>query len=303
MNTTKTRRMVRLEEKRPPYATLRSLGVGVEHFPRYQEIGDMHLHEFVEMNVIVSGRGRQRIEDQWYEMQRGRLSVIHYDQAHAMIGDARGLEIINVYLDPGVFPLPNLPDRLRRVLPMIVPLHREFRHQRNRLISFALQDPETPIALLRILERELRCRPVGYRQAVRHYMALFFIECCRQYLSAGGSETATEISISPGVERLRRHLNTHFMEAVTLDALADLAGYSPAHLCRMFKRCTGRSVFDYIKQRRIERAMVLLRSTREKVLAVAFESGFGDVSHFNRTFRKMVGVSPGVYRKKWHTEE
>jgi AraC-like DNA-binding protein len=308
MGKTKRRRSISRDQRdRPAFESLRTLGVGVELFPHYQTVGGMHEHDFVEMNLIAAGRGRQRIEDQWYDIERGWLSVIHYDQAHALVGAPDGLEIINVYLDPGVFPLPELPDRLQRVLPAVVPLHPEFRHRQNRLVAFALAEPETPISLLRLLERELRTQPAGYRQAVQNYMTLFLTECCRQYLQTCPNEEDAEPVLPPSastsIERMRRHLDAHFTEPLKLGDLADRAGCSPTHLCRLFRAYTGRSVFGYLKQRRIERAMLLLRSTRKKVLAIAFDSGFFDLSHFNRTFRNVIGVSPRAYRNQWRTDE
>ncbi len=308
MVKTKTRYSIPMDLRDGPgFESLRTLGVGVEYFPQYLTAGEMHEHDFVEMNVIVSGRGRQQIEDQWYDIERGWLSVIHYDQGHAIIGVPDGLEIINVYLNPGVFPLPELPDHLGCVLPRIVPLHPEFRHRQNRLVSFALTEPETTISLLRLLERELRTQPAGYRQAVQNYMTLFLMECCREYLqicpNRDDDETALISSNSTNMERVRRYLDAHFTKPLLLSNLAGWAGCSPTHLCRSFKAYTGRSVFSYLKQRRIERAMLLLRSTREKVLSIALQSGYADLSHFNRTFHDVIGVSPRAYRNQWQKNE
>jgi len=288
---------------RKVFGALRKLGVGVEHWSCYRTAGRMHEHDFVEMNIIVSGRGRQRIEDNWYDIERGWLSVIHYDQAHAVIGKGDGLEIVNVYLDPGVFPLPLLTPDLSRVLPIVVPLHPEFRNRQNRVVSFMLADVQTPVTLLRCLERELMTQPPGYCQAIQNYMTLFLMECCRQYVLAHPQDADEGLSspglASAGMERVRRYLDSKFSEPLTLGGLAAWAGCNPAHLCRSFKAYTGRSVFGYLKQRRVERAMLLLRSTPDKVLSVAMQSGFADLSHFNRTFRDVIGLSPRAYRDKW----
>jgi AraC-like DNA-binding protein len=291
------------DRQRPAGEWLEQFGVAVEYFPHYQTVGERHGHNFVEMNVILSGHGRQQIEERWYPMQRGCVSVIHYDQSHALICDTDELELLNVYLDPGVFPLPRLSKPLQHILPAIVPLHREFRHQQNRIILFQLRDPQPPITLLKLILRELEGHFAGSPRAIRHYVELFLIECCRQYRP--GDEQVPPRSSGPSemtaarMERVRRYLDVHFDRPVSLEELAEQGQCCESHLCRVFKQYTGRSTSDYLKHRRIERAMVLLRSTNEKILTVALQSGFGDLSHFNRTFKQIVGHSPRQYRQQW----
>ena len=54
---------------------------------------------------------------------------------------------------------------------------------------------------------------------------------------------------------------------------------------------------DPATERRLQAAMLALRSTDDKVLAIALDCGFRDLSHFNRKFRDLVGVSPTAYRR------
>jgi AraC-like DNA-binding protein len=79
--------------------------------------------------------------------------------------------------------------------------------------------------------------------------------------------------------------------------LARFAGVSPAHLCRAFKNYSGKNLFDYLLERRLQAAMLALRGTDEKILSVALDSGFHDVAYFNRRFKQIVGRTPGEYRK------
>jgi AraC-like DNA-binding protein len=67
-------------------------------------------------------------------------------------------------------------------------------------------------------------------------------------------------------------------------------------LCRSFKTYTGKRVFDYLIERRIQAAMVALRGSDEKVLSIAMNTGFRDLAYFNRKFKQLVGVTPTAYR-------
>lgn len=83
---------------------------------------------------------------------------------------------------------------------------------------------------------------------------------------------------------------------VTLGDLAQEARLSPYHFLRTFERLTGLTPHQYVLRTRLREAAVRLAVEREKVLDIAFDCGFGDVSNFNRVFRSEFGVSPRMYR-------
>ena len=80
-------------------------------------------------------------------------------------------------------------------------------------------------------------------------------------------------------------------------ALADLVAFSKSHFSRAFKRSLGLPPMAYVATRRVERAKVMIASTREQLTQIALACGFADQSHLNRSFRRMVGVSPGRWRR------
>jgi AraC-like DNA-binding protein len=84
---------------------------------------------------------------------------------------------------------------------------------------------------------------------------------------------------------------------VSIERLAEIANYSPAHFRRLFLKMMGQSPSDYIVNVRINNAKVLLKTTGMRISDIAVEVGFFDHSHFIRTFKKLVGVTPAEYRK------
>lgn len=89
----------------------------------------------------------------------------------------------------------------------------------------------------------------------------------------------------------------HHCEArLTLASLAREAGLSPYHFLRVFEYLTGVTPHQYILRKRLRNAAVRLLSHSPKVLDVALDCGFGDVSNFNRAFRAEFGVSPRCFR-------
>jgi AraC-like DNA-binding protein len=80
--------------------------------------------------------------------------------------------------------------------------------------------------------------------------------------------------------------------ALGLGGLAREAGLSPYHFLRTFERLTGITPHQYVRRARLRGAASRLAVEHEKVLDIAYDCGFGDVSNFNRAFRTEFGVSP-----------
>jgi AraC-like DNA-binding protein len=84
---------------------------------------------------------------------------------------------------------------------------------------------------------------------------------------------------------------------LTVAQLAREARLSPYHFLRTFHRLTGLTPHQYVRRVRLREAAARLALGSAPVLDVALDSGFGDVSNFNRAFRVEFGVSPRVYRR------
>ena len=82
-----------------------------------------------------------------------------------------------------------------------------------------------------------------------------------------------------------------------LSRLAREARLSPYHFLRTFQSVTGVTPHQYLLRLRLQRAAITLRTEPTKVVDIALESGFGDVSNFNRNFRAEFGVSPRAWRR------
>src|SRR3546814_13632628 len=88
-----------------------------------------------------------------------------------------------------------------------------------------------------------------------------------------------------------------FCRPHSLESLAETAGVHPVHLAREFHRRFGCTVGHYIRQRRIEFACHRLTASRDPLSEIAVEAGFADQSHLTNTFRRLVGMPPGRFRR------
>jgi AraC family transcriptional regulator len=98
------------------------------------------------------------------------------------------------------------------------------------------------------------------------------------------------------VTRTVRMIERHPDAGLTLGSLAREAGLSPYHFLRTFERLTGVTPHKYVLRARLREAAMRLSAEPARVLDIALDCGFGDVSNFNHAFRAEFGVSPRVYR-------
>jgi AraC family transcriptional regulator len=100
------------------------------------------------------------------------------------------------------------------------------------------------------------------------------------------------------VARVLRRIDNDLAAPCDVSELAREARLSPYHFLRTFQAVTGVTPHQYLLRLRLQRAAVRLRNEPDKIVDIALECGFGDVSNFNRTFRTEFGVSPRTWRSQ-----
>jgi len=78
--------------------------------------------------------------------------------------------------------------------------------------------------------------------------------------------------------------------------LVEVAGRHPAHISRAFRRYFGKSITQFVRERRLQRAAELLRNEEAPLAQIALECGFCDQSHFTNVFRHYAGITPSRIR-------
>lgn len=84
---------------------------------------------------------------------------------------------------------------------------------------------------------------------------------------------------------------------IELAAIAGAAGVHPVTLARSFRRVHGCTIGEYIRRRRVERAIEQLRVSPSSLAEIALHNGFADQSHFSNVFRRYTGVTPSQFRR------
>lgn len=100
------------------------------------------------------------------------------------------------------------------------------------------------------------------------------------------------------IEKIISYINKKYTEDITLNDISSFAAMNPSAFCRYFKGNTGKTLIEYIVDMRIGYACKLLANDRFNISQISIECGFESIIHFNRCFKRNMGVTPTEYRKK-----
>ena len=102
---------------------------------------------------------------------------------------------------------------------------------------------------------------------------------------------------SPIVQKVIVTIDADLSADLSLSTLAEKQNVSAGYLCTLFKRETGKTLIEYIREKRISHACHLLATTHLQVQTVALNCGIVDVQYFSKTFKKIVGKTPKEFRE------
>jgi AraC family transcriptional regulator len=145
--------------------------------------------------------------------------------------------------------------------------------------------------LARTLVRESwRCYPNG--PLAWNEVASSFIDNLVARHTSGFDGRSRGTLGSDVLAKLREHVIAHLEEPIEVATLAGIAGRSPFHFSRVFKRSVGMTPYRYIVHLRLQRAVELVREGRAGLAEIAASTGFADQSHLSRWIRRVHGVAP-----------
>ena len=258
------------------------LCVEIRGTPYYQEI---HRHDAIELVYIRHGAGWCAVDGVVCPMLTGDLYMIPVGLTHEYYGDP-GLSYVNVLFDEKIF-------------------HDD---ERELFRRFSVPDAGTPVKYtfgpylreeltrrLDELSEELCFSRPWHLQRVRALFIDFLIFVLRNASRAPGVQTACA---QKHLGRVLSFINDHLGEKLPMEQLAEISGYAPGYLGRIFRREVGAGVAEYIRTRRLERACLELEKGDASIEEIARGNGFFDASYFIKIFRKHCAMTPAQFRRK-----
>lgn len=130
-------------------------------------------------------------------------------------------------------------------------------------------------------------------------------DCLGRWMQDRTMKTASRLADSPltgtdemsAIEQVQQFISSNLSRDISLTDAAALVHLNPSYLSQLFKQQTGGKFVDYVIEMRMEEAKKLLIKTSLRVSEIAERLGYGDISYFSSTFKKLIGCSPLEYRK------
>jgi AraC family transcriptional activator of pobA len=256
-----------------------------------------HTHDFLVLCYFERGGGSLSVGGRAWQVEAGDAYVIAPGDVVAATDDPSGLveaEGWGVFFPPEVLgPQAPGPFLSWRAHPLLFPFARRSSGNAQRLQVPPADRPDWSQRFA-ALDREVRQRRDGYREAVLAHLTLILVDVARLAVDVAGE---LRLSDEPVLAAVFGFIEERYRDRISLSDVASAVGLSPGHLTTVVRRKTGRPVQEWIIERRMAAARRLLVETDLSVEAVARTVGYQDPSYFARHYKRTHGTTPLGWRR------
>ncbi len=267
-----------------------------------EETPHLHAHDFLEISYVASGSGIHIIGDKQYSVSKGNLFIINYDVPHefrSIPSAATKLIIFNCtfkpeFLNNSLAGCSDFSDITNYLLFKSI-----FPEEIENPIDITLNDNEdNEIELLyeKMYREYMGMRP-GYMELLKAYLTELLINIFRLFHTTKKLNDPISNNRNQIIGKAVSYMKSNYANDIRLDDLSMLSFVSKNYFCRIFKDCTGLTVFEYTQKIRMEEACKLLKNTDKKVVEIAMAVGYRDLKFFNQVFKRHMNLTPSEYRK------
>lgn len=245
---------------------------------------DNHCHSAIEIILPDGGESIYQLPDKIYRVKPGEILILPSGCMHSLTEPPETRRHLLLF-EPN--PLTNLRD-----MPPI-------REMMQRPI-YLQEDSELRKEARDLLDQVVTCyfqRESMWNTQCYSYLLQLYALLGRHYLEAASPQRSTQNRIDPAIMNSTiTYINEHCMHELSLEDVAQFAGFSKYYFSRIFKQFSGLSFSDYLTQKRLNVAVDLLVRTNQPIREIALSSGFGSTATFNRIFREHKSCTPSQYR-------
>lgn len=138
----------------------------------------------------------------------------------------------------------------------------------------------------------------GYHNANYEYINLCFGHFLATFIYASRTSDDLMEELNPGISHAIQFMEQNLDKKLSLNEIADEAGYSPSYLTTMFRKKTGYSPSSYFAHLKITKACEYLDFSKNKIKDISYLMGYSDPYYFSKDFQKKMGISPRNYRNR-----
>lgn len=254
----------------------------------------MHCHKEFELNFVINAPGVQRIVGDSAEIigEYDLVLITSPDLEHVWEQhDCKSKDVreITIQFSPQFMKTLLSTNQFDRVMKM-------FDKAQNGL-SFPMQAIMKVYALIDELPDTKGFYAVTRFLTLLYELSMFTEEA--RVLSSSSFAKIQQHSDSRRVQKVQDYINQHYKEEIRLNQLADMVRMTEVSFSRFFKLRTGKNLSDYIIDIRLGHATRMLVDSTMSIAEICYESGFNNLSNFNRIFKKKKLASPKDFRDNY----
>ncbi len=251
-----------------------------------------HYHSEIEIIYVKSGSILCWIEEEPIRIYENHICIVGSNVIHHLTFEHAPAEI--VYLQIDIAKILSIMDPKYTDVPLLLD---------NRLKKYELFAEETVIfPLFQTILCELEMKKPYFETVAMGGFIQLTAYLQREMLVAdyaGLFENPMFLKIYPII----LYANEHYAEKMYLHTVCELLHIDKYYLCKIFKKSTGLTFFQYLGKVRLQNAEKLLLTTNKSITQIALECGFSTVQYFHSTFLKAKGSAPMLYRKNYHKHD
>ena len=250
----------------------------------------VHWHIALEIIIPIKNTYTVQINNETIICNEKDIILIPPGELHSLIAPQKGERLI-LQVDSSLIGTLNKMDSF---LSLIQP-YKLIRYEANPELSNELG------TYLSSIEEEYFMLYPFVEPSIYSLLLRFFTTIGRNHLNTypkfPNSTPSKQHEYTEKFMNIRKYINEHCTENITVDDLAVHAGFSKFHFSRLFKQFTGMSCYDYLIRQRITYAEQLLLAPNLSITEVAMQSGFNSLSTFNRIFKAYKKCTPTEYKR------
>ncbi len=253
-----------------------------------------HKHEECELIVITEGHGTVLVGDYIGEYKKGDVFLLASNLPHwfrkshqKMIGCAVVIHFLKDFWGTQFLHLPEM----KKITQLLESGNNgvQLQHSLQRKIADGIEQMEKTTGISRIQQL---------------LDILHQISISKQYtIVTKAFDTTGDNKGDSTIDRIFTYSFKHFLEPITLSAVASEASMSIPTFCRFFKRNIKKSYFDFLKELRIAHACKLLRESNDAIIDICYSSGYNSWAHFSKQFKVVKEMTPNQYRKQFKSAD
>lgn len=241
---------------------------------------DKHWHRSIEIFMVFEGHLKFYLNDLEQELNPGEFVLVNSNEIHAIDSpESNKTVVIQI-------PLKTFSDYFTGEQYI------RFTHEAKK------QDVQV-VDLIREMFAAYGKKETGYDMRVKsgYYMLLYMLVSVYRELDVKDELLKQNRKLNK-LTPITNYMKEHYQEELSLEALAEVFGYTPAYISRMFQKYAGINYKDYLQGVRVEYAFAELNRAEHTVSEVAFHHGFPSSRAFSKAFQKKYGMLPSAYLQR-----